>query len=219
MGRVWARPRVLEDQGGCRKRRLDERGAVRIQVGLMKVAQEPRSAAGTTPPSGHKTETKQQKSGLVSRILGGAEPDLKSGCKCGKCLQNVGRGCRNPALDGSRGSPRTDTDGHGRTGAGQAFTAFVSSLPIFQPQTTGALLPENARLQSVAESLVFPRSWSFPKDNEEKLPLSPQILPEGPAEAGRVRPAHFWSQACSLGHCCRVSPVRVDLESGSSFGI
>ena len=100
------------------------------------------------------------------------------------------------------GRPR---DRYGRTGAGQAFTAFISSLPVFQPQTTGASLRKCEFAVCSRELGLFPHSWPSPKDKEEKLPLPPQVLPEGPASAGRIRSGNFWSQAYSLDHCCRES--------------
>lgn len=167
--------------------------------GWMKVAQEPRSPAGKTPASGHKTETEKLKSGLMSRILDDTEPGLKSG-KMWKISKTWAEDAETQPWMGpgaAQGQARMDRRWTG------LHCAFVSSLPIFQPQTTGALLPENARSQSVAELGLFPCSWPFPKDKEEKLPLPPQILPEGPASAGRIRSGNFWSQEYSLGRCCR----------------
>ena len=95
--------------------------------GWMKVAQEPRSPAGKTPASGHKTETEKLKSGLMSRILDDTEPGLKSG-KMWKMSPKRGQRMQRPSPGWVLGRPR---DRHRWTGAGQAFTVLLFLLFLF----------------------------------------------------------------------------------------
>lgn len=101
--------------------------------------------------------------------------------------------------------------------------AFVSSLPIFQPQTTGALLPENARSQSVAESLVqFPILGLTPKIRKKSCPFHPESSLKDQPRLGESDLVTSGPKRVPLATAAvRVRPVRVDLESGSrpfSFG-
>lgn len=166
------RPRVLSSGEGLGqalvpvgpvwmpKRRLDERRAARVQVGLDE------SGSRTSIPSwvdaSLRTQDRDKVAEIWTRVQDPRWHRTRSEIwvRVWKMSPKRGQRMQKPSPGRVLGRPR---DGHGRTGAGQAFTAFVSSLPIFQPQTTGALLPENAISQSVAESLVFSPFLVFPQ--------------------------------------------------------
>lgn len=168
------------------------------------------------------TQNRDQVAGIWPRVQDPGRRRTRSEIwvKVWKMSPKRGQRMQRPSPAWVLGRPR---DRHGRTGTGRAFTAFVSSLPVFQPQTTGALLPENVRLQSVAESLVyFPVLGLSPKIRKKSSPSRPKSsLKDQPRLGGSdlvtSGPRHApWAPATE-----RVRPAKVDLEPGTrpfSFG-